>query len=217
MILFCHFRWKTVPILWHRCCSPTLIEQPLQTVDWWFNYSLLQLLHTTLLQKICHLMSTHEMQKYEQQKKLQLINIQTILSYPPQIFNNNIWFKPFSFWFFVRSWVSIILRDFMQNTNNFQADTTFFRTSDNLFEIKTHYTLKNTVFFYGAHTDTKSQFLSQNSILIKSTLNLNFPAKNGITDNFDFLNLDWDFATVCVEIFLGIFDCQKHWKRAKRE
>ena len=30
----------------------------------------------------------------------------------------------------------------MQNTNNFQADTTLFRTSDNLFEIKTHYTLK---------------------------------------------------------------------------
>ena len=72
----------------------------------------------------------------------------SILSISPQIFNNNIWFKPFSFWFFVRSWVSIILRDFMQNTNNFQADTTFFRTSDNLFEIKTHYTLKNTVFFY---------------------------------------------------------------------
>ena len=57
-----------------------------------------------------------------------------------------------------------------------------------------HYTSTN-----GAHTDAKSQFLSKNSILMKSTptLNLNFPAKNGIIGNLIFLNKNWDFATVC--------------------
>ena len=49
------------------------------------------------------------------------------------------------------------------------------------------------------HTDAKSQFLSKNSILMKSTptLNLNFRAQNGIIKKLDFLNKNWDFATVC--------------------
>ena len=130
----------------------------------------------------------------------------------PQIFNNNIWFKPFSFWFFVRSWVSIILRDFMQNTNNFQADTTFFRTSDNLFEIKTHYTLKNTVFFYGAHWYKISIFVQTlNFDEIYSNIEFEFSRQKRDYWELDFMNKNWDFATVCSKIFLGIF---KHWKRA---
>ena len=140
LILFCNFRWKTIPILWHRCCSPTLIEQPLQTVDWWFNYSLLQ---TPTYYPPCHLMvSTHEMmhQIWTTENKT-TDQYYSIINIPPKFLTTI--FDLISFWFFVRSWVSIsYLRDFMQNTNNFQADTTLFRTSDNLFEIKTHYTLK---------------------------------------------------------------------------
>ena len=68
----------------------------------------------------------------------------SIINIPPKFLTTI--FDLISFWFFVRSWVSIsYLRDFMQNTNNFQADTTLFRTSDNLFEIKTHYTLKTKI------------------------------------------------------------------------
>ena len=42
--------------------------------------------------------------------------------------------------------------------------------------------------FNYSHTDAKSQFLSKNSVLIKSTptLNLNFPAKNGIIEKLNF-------------------------------
>ena len=48
------------------------------------------------------------------------------------------------------------------------------------------------------HTDAKSQFLFNNSILIKSTptLNLIFSVQNGIIENLNFLNKNWDFATV---------------------
>ena len=84
----------------------------------------------------------------------------SIINIPPKFLTTI--FDLISFWFFVRSWVSIsYLRDFMQNTNNFQADTTLFRTSDNLFEIKTHYTLKqkllqNETFFNDIQTLKKT-------------------------------------------------------------
>ena len=49
-----------------------------------------------------------------------------------------------------------------------------------------------------SHTDAKSQFLSKNSILMKSTptFNLNFPAKNGIIEKLIFWTKIWNFATV---------------------
>ena len=55
------------------------------------------------------------------------------------------------------------------------------------------------------HTDAKSQFLSKNSILMKSTptFNLNFPAKNGIIENLIFLTKSWilpQCATVAPEL-----------------
>ena len=45
------------------------------------------------------------------------------------------------------------------------------------------------VYVYQTHIDAKSQFLSQKSILLKSTptLNLKFPAKNWIIENLIFL------------------------------
>ena len=58
-----------------------------------------------------------------------------------------------------------------------------------------------------SHTDAKSQYLFKNSILMKSTptLNLNFPAQKRNYCELDFLNKNWDFATVCLEICIPTF------------
>ena len=56
-------------------------------------------------------------------------------------------------------------------------------------------------FLEALHTDAKSQFLSENSILMKSTptMIMNFPAKNGIIENLIF----WTKIRILPQCALG--------------